>query len=208
MLAGCARQRPWFLVVGVVAHGRAPGATNRLPSLPRASPCLVAVSMPLTTTHGVKLCIRKCRCARYTRYTRNCTPVTAKEYSHGGRPGRGSACGARGRAKANKRSRGNRRGQQVPKSNWSMEEYGHVSLQYTWKCSQGPDIDLTALVPQLDTVASDLVAHQRDTLTQRKELAQKTKDFRKLDDESKLSDIKGLLKCTLPAAAAAQPKPR
>lgn len=87
-----------------------------------------------------------------------------------------------------------------------MEEYGHVSLQYTWKCSQGPDIDLTALVPQLDTVASDLVAHQRDTLTQRKELAQKTKDFRKLDDESKLSDIKGLLKCTLPAAA--QPKSR
>jgi hypothetical protein len=29
---------------------------------------------------------------------------------------------------------------------------------------------------------------------QRKELAQKTKDFRKLDDASKLSDIKGLLK--------------
>ncbi|KAJ4398882.1 hypothetical protein N0V91_009835 [Didymella pomorum] len=56
------------------------------------------------------------------------------------------------------------------------------------------NIDLTSLIPQLDTVASDLVAHQRDTLTQRKELAQKTKDFRKLDDESKLSDIKGLLK--------------
>ncbi|KAJ4311597.1 hypothetical protein N0V94_007861 [Neodidymelliopsis sp. IMI 364377] len=56
------------------------------------------------------------------------------------------------------------------------------------------NIDLTALIPQLDTVASDLVAHQRDTLTQRKDLAQKTKDFRKLDDASKLSDIKGLLK--------------
>ncbi|PVH97103.1 Golgi membrane protein-like protein [Periconia macrospinosa] len=55
-------------------------------------------------------------------------------------------------------------------------------------------IDLTTLVPQLDTVASDLVAHQRDTLTQRKDLAQKTKDFRKLDDQSKLNDIKGLLK--------------
>ena len=60
------------------------------------------------------------------------------------------------------------------------------------------DIDLTTLVPQLDTVASDLVAHQRDTLTQRKDLAQKTKDFRKLDDASKLNDIKGLLKCTSP----------
>ena len=56
------------------------------------------------------------------------------------------------------------------------------------------DIDLTALVPQLDTVASDLVAHQRDTLTQRKDLAAKTKDFRKLDDASKLTDIKALLK--------------
>jgi homeobox protein cut-like len=43
-------------------------------------------------------------------------------------------------------------------------------------------------------VASDLVAHQRDSLTQRKDLAQKTKDFRKLDDASKLNDIKGLLK--------------
>ncbi|KAH6857328.1 CASP C terminal-domain-containing protein [Alternaria rosae] len=56
------------------------------------------------------------------------------------------------------------------------------------------NIDLTTLIPQLDTVASDIVAHQRDTLTQRKDLAQKTKDFRKLDDASKLSDIKGLLK--------------
>jgi homeobox protein cut-like len=57
-----------------------------------------------------------------------------------------------------------------------------------------PAIDLTSLVPQLDAVASDLVAHQRDSLTQRKDLAQKTKDFRKLDDASKLNDIKGLLK--------------
>ncbi|KAF2204914.1 hypothetical protein GQ43DRAFT_348451, partial [Delitschia confertaspora ATCC 74209] len=56
------------------------------------------------------------------------------------------------------------------------------------------NIDLTTLIPQLDTVASDIVVHQRDVLTQRKDLAQKTKDFRKLDDASKLSDIKGLLK--------------
>lgn len=64
----------------------------------------------------------------------------------------------------------------------------HVTDDYT------VDIDLTTLIPQLDTVASDIVAHQRDTLTQRKDLAQKTKDFRKLDDASKLSDIKALLK--------------
>ncbi|KAF2827994.1 hypothetical protein CC86DRAFT_454712 [Ophiobolus disseminans] len=56
------------------------------------------------------------------------------------------------------------------------------------------NIDLTTLIPQLDTVASDIVAHQRDTLTQRKDLAQKTKDFRKLDDASKLTDFKALLK--------------
>ena len=58
------------------------------------------------------------------------------------------------------------------------------------------NIDLTSLIPQLDSVASDIVAHQRDTLTQRKDLAQKTKDFRKLDDASKLNDFKALLKCT------------
>ncbi|KAF2715615.1 hypothetical protein K504DRAFT_457773 [Pleomassaria siparia CBS 279.74] len=56
------------------------------------------------------------------------------------------------------------------------------------------NIDLTSLIPQLDSVASDIVAHQRDTLTQRKDLAQKTKDFRKLDDASKLNDFKALLK--------------
>jgi homeobox protein cut-like len=56
-------------------------------------------------------------------------------------------------------------------------------------------VDLTNLVPKLDSTASDIVAHQRDALVQRKELAQKTKDFRKLDDSSKLAEYKGLLKC-------------
>jgi homeobox protein cut-like len=55
-------------------------------------------------------------------------------------------------------------------------------------------INLTALVPSLDATASDIVAHQRDSLVQRKDLAQKTKDFRKLDDAAKLIEIKGLLK--------------
>jgi hypothetical protein len=87
----------------------------------RARVTLPRVSMPLTTTHGVRLRIRKC--AGHTRYTCNRTPATAKDYSYGGRPGRRGACGARGGTKANKRNCGNRRGQQVPKSNWSMEEY-------------------------------------------------------------------------------------
>ena len=57
-------------------------------------------------------------------------------------------------------------------------------------------INLTTLVPSLDTTASDIVAQQRDSLVQRKDLAQKTKDFRKLDDSAKLIEIKGLLKGT------------
>lgn len=53
---------------------------------------------------------------------------------------------------------------------------------------------MTSLVSTLDTAASDLVTHQRDSLVQRKELAQKTKDFRKLDQDAKLAEIKALLK--------------
>ncbi|KAH0547846.1 hypothetical protein FGG08_000104 [Glutinoglossum americanum] len=56
------------------------------------------------------------------------------------------------------------------------------------------NINLTNLLPSLDTTASDIVAHQRDSLVQRKDLAQKTKDFRKLDDAAKLVEWKGLLK--------------
>ncbi|KAF2843732.1 hypothetical protein M501DRAFT_985825 [Patellaria atrata CBS 101060] len=56
------------------------------------------------------------------------------------------------------------------------------------------NIDLTSLIPTLDSAASDLASHQRDALTQRKDLAQKTKDFRKLDDASKLTEFKALLK--------------
>lgn len=47
---------------------------------------------------------------------------------------------------------------------------------------------------KLDATASEIVAYQRDSLVQRKELAQKTKDFRKLDDVGKLAEYKGLLK--------------
>ncbi|KAF6813440.1 golgi membrane protein [Colletotrichum sojae] len=55
-------------------------------------------------------------------------------------------------------------------------------------------IDYTNLISNLDNTASEIVAYQRDSTVQRKELAQKTKDFRKLDDATKLSEIKGLLK--------------
>ncbi|KAL3484386.1 CASP C terminal-domain-containing protein [Aspergillus germanicus] len=55
-------------------------------------------------------------------------------------------------------------------------------------------IDLSNTLAKLDSTASDIVAEQRDALVQRKDLAQKTKDFRKLDDASKLGEYKGLLK--------------
>lgn len=55
-------------------------------------------------------------------------------------------------------------------------------------------LDLSTLVSNLDIAASELVTHQKDSLVQRKELAQKTKDFRKLEDAAKLGEIKDLLK--------------
>ena len=58
----------------------------------------------------------------------------------------------------------------------------------------GADIDLTSLISNLDNSASEIVAYQRDSTVQRKDLAQKTKDFRKLDDAAKLGEVKGLLK--------------
>lgn len=56
------------------------------------------------------------------------------------------------------------------------------------------NVDLTTLVSNLDNTASEIVAYQRDSTVQRKDLAQKTKDFRKHDDATKLTEIKGLLK--------------
>ncbi|KAJ6032012.1 hypothetical protein N7540_002744 [Penicillium herquei] len=55
-------------------------------------------------------------------------------------------------------------------------------------------IDLANTIAKLDTSASEIVEHQRDSLVQRKDLAQKTKDFKKLEDDAKLTEYKGLLK--------------
>lgn len=72
---------------------------------------------------------------------------------------------------------------------------GLSSLKLNLLISPLLGIDLTTTVAKLDATASDIVAQQRDALIQRKDLAQKTKDFRKLDDASKLAEYKGLLKC-------------
>ncbi|RMD43033.1 hypothetical protein DV735_g2134, partial [Chaetothyriales sp. CBS 134920] len=50
-------------------------------------------------------------------------------------------------------------------------------------------VNLSGLIAQLDATASEIVANQRDAVVERKELAQKTKDFRKLDDDSKLHEL-------------------
>ncbi|PHH78948.1 hypothetical protein CDD80_5980 [Ophiocordyceps camponoti-rufipedis] len=56
------------------------------------------------------------------------------------------------------------------------------------------NVDLTTLTANLDNTASEIVTYQRDSTVQRKDLAQKTKEFRKLDDAAKLVEVKGLLK--------------
>ncbi|KAL2759251.1 hypothetical protein ACRALDRAFT_1041022 [Sodiomyces alcalophilus JCM 7366] len=55
-------------------------------------------------------------------------------------------------------------------------------------------IDYTTLMSELDNTATEVVSCQRNSIVQRRDLAQKTKQFRKLDDASKLAEIKGLLK--------------
>ena len=95
------------------------------------------------------------------------------------------------------------RGPQAKTTN-SREQFRHGEVSFL-ASSQAffladycePDINLTKLVPELDTTASDIVTHQRDALVSRKDLAQKTKDFRKLDDAAKLAEFKTLLKCEL-----------
>jgi len=57
------------------------------------------------------------------------------------------------------------------------------------------DIDLTTLQKNLDATAAEIVSSQKDGLIQRKELAQKTKEYRKLDEEARKEEWKGLLKC-------------
>ncbi|KAI2609284.1 CASP C terminal-domain-containing protein [Hypoxylon sp. NC1633] len=66
--------------------------------------------------------------------------------------------------------------------------------QFQHAISAWRNIDLGSLMSTLDNTVSDIVAFQRDSTVQRKDLAQKTKDFRKLDDATKLTEIKSLLK--------------
>lgn len=59
-------------------------------------------------------------------------------------------------------------------------------------------IDLTKLVPELDPTATEILTHQKESVISRKDLAQKTRDFKKLEDPAKLVEFKSLLKGTRP----------
>ncbi|KAG6015439.1 hypothetical protein E4U43_005313 [Claviceps pusilla] len=76
----------------------------------------------------------------------------------------------------------------------TMPTVDGVGNQFQHAISAWRSVDLTALISSLDNTASEIVTYQRDSTVQRKELAHKTKEFRKLDDASKLNEIKGLLK--------------
>ncbi|KAJ9157087.1 Golgi membrane protein [Coniochaeta hoffmannii] len=69
-----------------------------------------------------------------------------------------------------------------------------ASNKFQHAISAWRSLDFTNLILNLDNTASEIVTYQRDSTVQRKELAQKTKDFRKLDDATKLTEIKSLLK--------------
>ncbi|ODQ65411.1 hypothetical protein NADFUDRAFT_8044, partial [Nadsonia fulvescens var. elongata DSM 6958] len=55
-------------------------------------------------------------------------------------------------------------------------------------------INLTQLQKTLDEQGIEIISNQKSSLISRKELATKTKDFKKLPDDSKLTEIKPLLK--------------
>ncbi|EED21338.1 Golgi membrane protein (Coy1), putative [Talaromyces stipitatus ATCC 10500] len=84
--------------------------------------------------------------------------------------------------------------QEKPDVNGSQSTSTEESNKFQRAIASWRGIDLTNTIPKLDATASEIVANQRDALVQRKDLAQKTKDFRKLDDASKLTEYKGLLK--------------
>lgn len=74
------------------------------------------------------------------------------------------------------------------------EATGDAGNKFQHAISAWRTVDLTTLISNLDNTASEIVTYQRDSTVQRKDLAQKTKDFRKLDDVTKLTEMKGLLK--------------
>lgn len=78
-----------------------------------------------------------------------------------------------------------------------------ITCETLWSANRSVDVDLSALIPSLDNVAAELASQQRDSMTQRKELADKTKAFRRMDDAGKLVEVKALLKGVYPDVVSA-----
>ncbi|EEB07232.1 CASP family protein [Schizosaccharomyces japonicus yFS275] len=70
-----------------------------------------------------------------------------------------------------------------------MQESVLLSAKESWK-----NANFTELQREMDSVAIELANVQKNSLEERKEIASKTKDFRKLEDDQKLLEIKALLK--------------
>lgn len=78
--------------------------------------------------------------------------------------------------------------EQVTLANGAQGHAFENALQ-TWT-----QIDLSSLQSKLDEQGLELKTQQKQSLALRKELASKTKEFKKLDDETKLAELKLLLK--------------
>lgn len=71
---------------------------------------------------------------------------------------------------------------------------GKPSNMFAGALQAWTEIDLASLQKKLDQQGIELKLEQKLSLASRKDLAQKTKEFRKLDDEQKLAEVKLLLK--------------
>ncbi|KJY00775.1 Golgi membrane protein (Coy1) [Zymoseptoria brevis] len=83
---------------------------------------------------------------------------------------------------------------QEPESNATIDTSETTGNKFQQAVAAWRSLDLTKLVSNLDTTAEEMVNQQKESLVKRKDLAQKTKDFRKLDDTAKLAEMKDLLK--------------
>jgi homeobox protein cut-like len=71
----------------------------------------------------------------------------------------------------------------------STAEHNFSGALATWK-----DIKLQELQKTLDTQGIEIVDNQKESVLGRKQLADRTKEFKKIPDDEKLNSFKGLLK--------------
>ena len=57
------------------------------------------------------------------------------------------------------------------------------------------EVDLSTLQKTLDEESAKVIENQKESLVEKKKLAEATKEFRKVPQEQKLTEFKNLLKC-------------